>query len=66
MARRRACIDLMRGGQATHCGTGDSARCRAQQRISTDRAQNRAARSTDASTSHRPAARRLSARREGK
>jgi len=66
MARRGACIDLVRRGQATHRGTGGGACCGAQQWISTDRAQNRAAGSSDASTSHRPAARRLSARREGK
>lgn len=61
MARRRARIYLMGGGQATHRGTGGSACCSAQQRISAERAQNGAASSTDASTSQRPTARRFAA-----
>ena len=50
MARRGACIDLVRRGQATHRGTGGGTCCGAQQRISTNGAQNRAAGSSDAST----------------
>jgi hypothetical protein len=66
MARRRACIDLVRRGQATHRGTGGGACCGAQQRISTDRAQNRAAGGSDASTRERPAAGRLATGRQRK
>jgi len=50
MARRWACIDLVRRGQATHRGTGGGTCCGAQQRISTNGAQNRAAGSSAART----------------
>jgi hypothetical protein len=64
MARRWTRIDLLRRGQSTHRGTADCACYGAQQRISTERAQNDAASSTDASTRRRPTARRLAASRE--
>jgi len=66
MARRRTRIDLLRRGQAPHRGAADSACYGAQQRISTERAQNDAASSTEASTRRRPTPGRLAASRERK